>query len=75
MVSKGKISMQSQSIKQFFKDTVNEKTSLKSKVIYLLIALSLSTGYSEIGYDKGWWQADKLHQIIHGALQAYYHKR
>ena len=57
-----------QSIKQFFKDTVNEKTSLKSKIIYLLIALILLIGYSEIGYDKGWWQAAKLHQIIHGCI-------
>lgn len=68
MESKGKVSMQSQSIKKFFKDTVYEKTSLKSKVIYFLIALSLSIGYSEIGYDKGWWQAAKLHQIIHGCI-------
>lgn len=68
MVSKGKVSMLSQSIKQFFKETVNEKASLKSKVIYFLIALTLSIGYSEIGYDKGWWHAAKLHQIIHGCI-------
>lgn len=68
MTEISKHSMLKQSIKQFFKDTVNEKESLKSKVIYFLIALSLSIGYSEIGYDKGWWQAAKLHQIIHGCI-------
>lgn len=68
MVSKGKITMHAQCIKQFFKETVNEKTTLKTKVIYFLIALSLSIGYSEIGYNKDWWQAAKLHQMIHGCI-------
>lgn len=69
MVLKGKVTMQSQSIKDFFKETVTE-TSTSSNVLCCLMALCtciiIAICYSQIGYEQNWWHAAELHQLFHG---------
>lgn len=69
MESKRKVSMQSQSIKVFFRETIKE-TSPTSNVLCCLMALCtciiIAICYCQIGYDKNWWHAGELHQLFHG---------